>query len=58
MKIGDKTFDSTEEPIMLILSKKDKENISNMHPDATKYCSFPEAVDSEEIFKFMEVERE
>ena len=42
VKIGNVIYDSTEEPIMLILSQEDKSNIANMAPDATKYCSFPD----------------
>ena len=42
VKIGDKVYDSFECPVMIILSKDDKDNISNMHPEATKYCSFPD----------------
>ena len=43
VKIGNKIYDSKDEPIMLILSPLDKENISNMDKDHLKYCSFPRA---------------
>jgi hypothetical protein len=41
VKVGNKIYDGKQEPIMVILSNKDKENIENMHPDATKYCMYP-----------------
>lgn len=41
VKIGDKVHNSNHEPIMLVLSKKDKENITNMAGWATKFCSYP-----------------
>ena len=53
VKIGTQIIDSTEWAIMLILSKEDKENIANMAPDATKYCSYPEYMDPKEIEKWM-----
>ncbi len=57
VKIGMDVFDSSEQPIMLVLNKKDKENISNMLPEATKYCAFPaEGFSEDEIKIFMEIE--
>jgi len=53
VKIGDKIHDSNNEPIMMIFEDCDKENISNMTPEATKYCSYPEDVSEEEIKEFM-----
>ena len=41
VKIGNIIYDSEREPIMIILSKGEKEQIANMHPDATKYCVYP-----------------
>lgn len=41
VKIGDKIYDTSIEPIMLILTKEDRENIENMVPSATKFCAFP-----------------
>lgn len=40
VKIGNTFYDSGTEPIMIVLSTEDKENISKMG-EATKYCSFP-----------------
>ena len=56
VKIGDKIYDSEVEPIMVILSKSDRENISNMLPDATKYCSFPDGEPIENIKEFMKIQ--
>ena len=42
VKVGDKIYDGDQEPVMVILSKQDKQNISNMAPEATKYCSYPD----------------
>jgi hypothetical protein len=53
VKVGDKIYDSESEPIMVILSESDKENISNMLPEATKYCSFPDKIPLEIIKEFM-----
>ena len=41
VKIGDKIYNSDNEPIMIIISQKEKEQIANMHPDNLKYCVFP-----------------
>ena len=52
VKIGDTIYDSNDKPIMLILSEEDKFNISNMG-EQTKYCSFPENINTNDIIKFM-----
>jgi len=41
VKIGDMVFDPKDCPIMLILTPKDKENVANMLPEATKLCAYP-----------------
>ena len=54
VKIGDKFYDSLEEPIMLFLSEEEKMDIENMLPHedkmristapfefSSKYCSYP-----------------
>lgn len=54
VKIGNKCYDSNQEPIMVILSNDDKELIGSMAPDAFKYCSYPECGYTEdEICEFM-----
>ena len=42
VKIGTHIFDSENEPIMVILSDKDKQNIRDMSPTDTKYACFPD----------------
>ena len=54
VKIGNKIYDSNETPIMLILDDIDKKNIWNMHPEATKFCSFPEGLNRKKIEKWMD----
>ena len=56
VKIGDKIYDSNEEPIMLILEDYNKEDISNMADESNKYCEFPDDLGLEEITKFMDEE--
>jgi hypothetical protein len=40
VKVGDTIYDAEDQPIMVILTERDKQNIANMRPDATKYCEF------------------
>jgi hypothetical protein len=56
VKIGDKIYDASEEPILLILTQEDKKNIENMTPDTTKYCAFPDNTSLEFVKEFMKVE--
>jgi len=56
VKIGDKVYDAEEEPIMLILSDSDKENLANMHSDKNKFITFPEGMDIKEVREFMKIE--
>lgn len=42
VKVGDKIYDGEMEPVMVILSKEDRENINSMTPEAKKYCSYPD----------------
>ena len=55
VKIGKTIYDSENEPIMLILNEKDKQNITNMHPSATRFCSYPNNMDRKEIETYMDV---
>ena len=57
VKIRDKIYDASEEPIMLILTQEDRKNIENMAPDATKYCAFPDSTSLEFVNKFMKIEK-
>jgi hypothetical protein len=54
VKIGDTVYDGAEEPVMVILSPEDKQNIASMLPDATKYCSYPDSMSDEDAVKFMQ----
>ena len=42
VKVGDTVYDDKDEPVMVILSDQDKENIKNMLTECTKYASFPD----------------
>jgi len=56
VKIGDTIYNSNQEPIMLILSDEDKENIKNMKPEHHKYCAYPENdYQEEEIRDWMKI---
>lgn len=41
VKIGDKIYDGEKEPVMVILSQDEREQIANMRPETTKYCIYP-----------------
>lgn len=53
IKVGDKTYDSEETPVMVILSGKDKHNIANMHPGSHKYCAYPHGSNPGDIKAWM-----
>ena len=42
VKIRNTIYDGEKEPIMIVLSQAEKEQISNMSPGATKYCVYPD----------------
>ncbi len=42
IKVGDKIYDGTTEPIMVILTDADKSNIINMNKSATRYADAPD----------------
>lgn len=56
VKVGDTIYDAHDEPVMVILSEMDKQNIINMAPWATKYCAFPEETDKDFVREWMEEE--
>ena len=58
VKVGDIIYDSTKVPIMLILEKKDKENLSHLTSEAYKYCSYPSGMLEIDVDKFMEVDKD
>jgi len=53
VKVGEKIYDGNKEPVMVILSKEDKDNIAGMPPELTKYAAYPDDIPREEIRKFM-----
>jgi len=40
VKIGDTTYDSDDQPIMVILTSTERRQIANMDPGAEKYCCY------------------
>ena len=56
VKIGDKIYDSREEPILLILNEEDKRNLERMDTEATKFLSFPDKMDLNEAKRFMVID--
>jgi len=53
VKVGNKIHSSEKEPIMIILTEADKENIKNMKDTVTKYCVYPDNYTPEQIQEFM-----
>jgi len=53
IKIRNKIYDSSEEPLMLILSDKDKRNIIKMNKEDTKYCVHPDFMKRFEVAEFI-----
>ena len=53
VKIGEKIYDSNDEPIMIILGDDDKYNIEHMDPDCSNYCSYPDTMSEEKTLEFM-----
>ena len=55
VKICDKIYDDEKQPVMVILTNQDKENIKNMLPHRTKYCMYPITISIEKIKKWMKI---
>jgi hypothetical protein len=53
VQVGNRIFDAEHEPVMVILSPRDKANIANMQPEATKYCCFPPEMSPDAVEKWM-----
>lgn len=54
VKVGNMIYDGEYEPVMVILTDQDKENIKNMLPECASYCMYPSEKHSvEEIRKWM-----
>jgi hypothetical protein len=61
VKISDKIYCSSNEPIMLIFENISERNVviqhlQNMPEKATKYCIYPDNVDNEVAREFMKIE--
>jgi len=54
IKVGDKVYSSEAQPIMVILTDKDKQNIANMLPECPNYCEYPDGMDGDEVLKWMD----
>lgn len=55
VKVNDRVYDGDLEPVMVILTAQDKENIKNMLPHCTRYCMYPsEDHAADEILSWME----
>jgi hypothetical protein len=57
VKIGNKIHDGEKEPVMVILTRQDKWNISHMLEHCAKYAEFPSGFSDKDIKKFMSVKR-
>lgn len=55
IKVGNEIFDAEKQPIMIILTQQDKNNIANMHPEAMSYACFPDncGMSIEEMYAWM-----
>lgn len=52
VKIGDTWYEAgTGQPIVVELTKQDRRNIDNMHPEYTKYCVYDTDEYSEDAIK-------
>ena len=56
VKIASKFYDTDKQPIMIILTQEDNDNISNMPVEATKYCVYPEGFNQEQIEQWMDID--
>lgn len=58
IKVGKKIYDGETEPVMVILSDNDKNNIANMLPECKRYCSYPDGWfgTDEDAYSWMEDE--
>lgn len=55
VKIQNIVYNAEIEPILVILSEEDKENIKSMEADCFKYCVAPEELSEEDIREFMKI---
>lgn len=57
VKIGNKIYNPSDEPIMIILNELDKQLIGSMGCKAFSYCCFPEQYSQEEMESFMKTNK-
>ena len=50
--MGDSIHDSNEEPIVLIFTLKDRQNISNMAMSATSFFTYPDTMEWKDVVKW------
>ncbi len=53
VKICGEIFDSEVQPIVLFLSKEERDLIGSMADDATTFCSYPDGTNEEFIKELM-----
>ncbi len=53
VKIGNKIYDSSDEPLMIVLNAEEKLLISNMAPEANTFCTGPSTSGVYELTEFM-----
>lgn len=53
VKVRDTIYSASEEPILLILTDKDKKNLASMDKSATKYCAYPKNFSSAAVKQWM-----
>ncbi len=41
VKVGNKVYDAEDEPLLVMLSREERDEIAHMIPGATKYCVYP-----------------
>lgn len=56
VKIGNNIYSGDDEPIMVILTKVDKDHIASMPDNLTKYAEFPDHIPEKEIEEFMKID--
>lgn len=53
VKVGDRVYNGSEQPVMVILTDQDKRNIAAMHRECTKYCEAPDGMSAKDIEVWM-----
>ena len=55
VKIGDKIYSDTDQPILLVLSDRDKLNVHAMPVNSNIFCSHPKDMAQEDVKEFMKL---